>query len=82
MEIKYNENLNQYTFKELKVGDTFVSKSGNVFVKIRLFSVCSRNNGICEPVDYNAYNLSLNCFSYFRDTETCITKVNCILEVN
>ena len=82
MEIKYNENLNHYTFKELEVGDTFVSKCGNVFVKTCRFSICSRNNSLCKPVDCNAYNLSLNCFSHFEDTETDIRKVNCTLEVN
>ena len=75
MEIKYNENLNHYTFKELEVGDTFVSENGDVFVKTRRFSICSRNNGICEPVDCNAYNLSLNEFAHFKETETGILRV-------
>ena len=77
MKIKYNdnENLNHYTFKELEVGDTFVSENGDVFVKTRRFSICSRNNSICKPVDCNAYNLSLNEFAHFTETETGIYRV-------
>ena len=70
MKINFTEREKTVRYRDLQVGDAFMSY-GEVFVKI---------DEVTDGEPLNAYNLKCACLEYIDDDET-VTKVELVLEV-